>query len=379
MKYSFVSVGISGVSFFILAYYLGVGQESDLFFLLFTYQACFSLLCQAFWHSVVSDVFLNKELKCFASANVFLVLFLIALPFSFFIGFVYDVNFFCFFFFYLFFNFNIYAKNLFQAIGYVEESYFIDIIGYSGMSFFLLLFKALSLVDLSFVFASYGFSFFLSFIFFVKKVKIDFKDFSFLYVKKNFIKGFWPKAVASIFLFRDVMLIWFFESLSVVGLVTIYSYLNKVGVFVNMTYPNYSVGRYLSGKKIISMSSIVILSRKNMFFSFLCFFLAVFAIILNNSVEIYRMHIDWIFSIMVFFVFTIQSFEMVFARYCYLKGFFNVQIKADVINIVIFLLFLMGAYILKSEYISLVGLVVAQFLSLYIYRKVVIEDVREKN
>lgn len=386
--YPFVNISASAACFLSIGVLFGFGHASDSLFLILAIQNVFGALSQAAWHAAIPLLFRKRLFNArrviastvlinLTSVNALYVLASLPLEQLFPAYFNrYGAGYF------FFFQTHLFFKNFYLASGKLRLFYLVDVIGYFlSLIYFVVLsffgYARGNLVDLLFLgmCCSWGIVALADYLLHRDCVAFVYGKWFSVYCAR---RGLRARFASLLFSAKDFMVPVALKLLGGEGLVTTYSYVNKIAISLYQVVPIHVVNQWFSTgrsrNQAFSLSAIRNLANRSLvlyFFvvtlAFVTLFVLSKAFVVAKGLAVSKIYV---FSIVVVVSvwFGVQSYEQAYARAVYFLGAYNVQATADFFNSVIFFCVFGIGMLTNSAIFALVGTVLSQLISLWIYK-----------
>lgn len=377
-----LSLGAATAFFFSISFFFGVGQKSDFILLTITVLSTFGTILQISWYGLLPRLTSSKSVRysSYVISNGFMYCLLANLiPFSlvpileikyiFFSGCIYS----------LFFQLHQLSKNIFVYLGELKAFYIFDAAGYLFNILCMLSFErkkieSLSIDEVFFILSCGWFLIFIAELYFLRLYlshKLSVKPLVVCIIPT------WKTRVAnSGFILKELLTSYALNSLSPSGGLTIYSYVNKIATAIFQLFSQYKVNSWVGEVKsqgvrnvrLKDMNRVSLLSSLD--YLLFLFFSYILIITFIHFVGV-RVDTKWVMVCAVFsgMLYLIQSIEQPFSRFVYMSRCFSDITFSDGSNFIFYMLFFVFGYSLSNIYIILLGIVLAQLLSLHLYIK----------
>jgi len=376
------SLGASTIFFFSISFFFGVGQKSDFILLTITVLSTLGTILQISWYGLLprltssksvrysSYVISNGFMYCLlANLIPFFLVPILEIKYIFFYGCIYS----------LFFQLHQLSRNIFIYLGKLKAFYIFDAAGYLFNVLCMLSFgrqkiELLSIDEVFFLFSCGWLLIFIAELYFLR-LYLSRK----LSVKPLFvcIVPTWKTRVAnSGFILKELLTSYALNSLSPSGGLTIYSYVNRIATAIFQLFSQYKVNSWVGvvtsqGVKNVRLKDMKRVSLLSSLDYLLFLFLSYICIITFIHFVGVKVDTKWTMVCIIFsgMLYLIQSIEQPFARFIYMSRRFSYITFSDGSNFILYFLFFVVGYSLLNIYIILLGIVLAQLLSLHLYIK----------
>ncbi|EJJ4860430.1 O23 family O-antigen flippase, partial [Salmonella enterica subsp. arizonae] len=374
-----ITLGASTIFFFSIGFLYGIDEKSDFILLTITILSTIGTILQVSWYGLLPRLTSSKSEKftTYIISNGFIYCFIINLIPFFFIAIDSFHNIFlsgCLY--SLIYQLHQFYKNVFVYIGRLKAFYIFDACGYSFSILLMVMFHCKVVhFSASEFFLLLAFSWFwilLAEVIFLRK----YLNFSFS-VKPIYvcIMPTWKTRIAnSGFIIKDLLTSYMLNTLVPSGGLTIYSYANKISTAIFQLFSQYKINCWIGEIKKVGLKKVRIENIKKV--SLLsaadyCLFLCMTFAIVFSIIFIAKIKIDMNWALLSFIssgtLYLIQSVEQPFARFVYMSRAFSNITFTDGMNFISYMLFFIFGYIDANIYIIMLGIIVAQLFSLYLY------------
>lgn len=384
-----INIFASSAFFISIGFFFRINDLSDSIFLILTIQGAVGIIVQISWHVVLPMIY-RKANGYYTSIIIstaivnLLILNTIYIILASILSREYPSSFNIYAAIYaFFFQGHIFFKNLSLALSKISIHYNFDTIGYflSLILYFSIFWicnkNNINLFFIALIF-SWGIIFLLELYYYKNYLTLKYSK---LVTKKSLVSGYKVRFSSLLFSAKDYIIPLIIKEYGPVGSITIYSYANKFALSIFQTFPlnivNYFYTHHNKTKVKIDIVFKNTAKRALMSYIFASF---LFILLLTPFYYYFEndFHFKYYFYLIVissvFIVYGIQSYEQIFARMTYYNMNYDIQFKADLNNSFVFFIGCLLAFYYKNPIYSLFGSAFAQFISLKIYKKGILNN-----